>query len=178
MTSLDSGSGFGVYLGRFSPMHRGHQVLIQKLLETYGERHVLLVGSCNHPVSFRHLFTYRDRCEFIQQVFPNARLIGLPDFDEDEDWFRQLDDTLALAHVDVTQATFVGGCQEDMNFFIESGRRVHIFNRFSGETPKISATEVRDALIEHRAVENLLDPRIVDLVVQRFSIRWAVLRKT
>jgi len=170
-------NGFGVYVGRFSPMHLGHQVLIKNLLTTYGERHLILVGSCNHLVSFRHLFTYQDRCEFIRRVYPDVRLVGLPDFEENGDWFRQLDDTLALAHIDPAHATFVGGCQEDISFFIDSGRSVQIFNRFSGATPKVSATEVRDALIEHRAFDHLVDAQIVDLVQQRFGLRWATLRK-
>lgn len=169
---------FGAYVGRFSPMHLGHQLMIQKLLDTFGERHVVLVGSCSHAVSFRHLFTYNDRCEFIRAVFPQIRLVGLPDFEEDSDWFNQLDDTLLFAKVDPVRVTYIGGCQEDVEFFIEKRRRrVKIFNRFNGETPKISSTEVRDALIERRSIDGLVDPRIAELIKRRFETRWADLRK-
>ncbi len=168
---------FGVYVGRFSPLHLGHQVLIDKLLEAYGERHLILVGSCNHGISFRHLFTYNDRCEFIRTVYPQARVTGLPDFDDDEEWFSLLDDTLALHHVSPDDTTFIGGCHEDIEFFIDRGRNVEIINRFDGTSPRISATEVRDALIEHRTIEGLVDPRIIEIVRQRFDVRWAALRK-
>jgi len=168
---------FGVYVGRFSPLHLGHQVLIDKLVETYGERHLILIGSCNHGVSFRHLFTYMDRCEFICTMYPRARLLGLPDFDDNEQWFRQINDTLALQYVFPDRATFFGGCREDVDLFIDKGRNVEIVNRFAGASPKISATEVRDALIERRSIEGLVDPRIVNLVKERFNLRWTALRK-
>ncbi|MDQ7814683.1 MAG: adenylyltransferase/cytidyltransferase family protein [Patescibacteria group bacterium] len=174
---ISTEKGFGALVGRFSPMHLGHQRLIEQLIATFGERHLILVGSCNHAVSFRHLFTYNDRCEFIRAVYPQAHLVGLPDFDENAEWFNQLDDTLALANANPSMVTYVGGCQEDVEFFIESGRRVHILNRFSGETPHISATEVRDALIEHRPIDGLIDLRIVGLVKERFDLRWSALRK-
>lgn len=168
---------FGVFVGRFSPMHLGHQLLIQKLLEEFGERHLILIGSCNHSISFRHLFSYQDRCEFIRTIFPSARILGLPDFDDDNEWFRQLDDTMAIAGIDPAQATFTGGCIEDVSFFIERARAVRIFNRFNGETPRMSATEVRDALIEHRSIDAFVDPRLLQSITQRFHERYALLRK-
>lgn len=168
---------FGVYVGRFSPVHLGHQPLLEMLLQTFRDKHLVCIGSCSHQISFRHLFTYPDRFAFIRALFPDIRLVGLPDFDSEPDWFHQLADTLALCGVTLSEATFIGGCHEDISFFVDRGYRVKILNRFSGETPRISATEVRDALIERRSIEGLVDPRIIPMVTERFQERYALLRK-
>ena len=176
--SEDQGKpAFGAYIGRFSPMHLGHEHLIRAMLKEFGENHLVLIGSCSHEISFRHLFSLTDRTGFMRQVFPDARIVGLPDFDTDDDWFHQLDSTLTLAGADPNQVVFAGGCVEDISFFVERGRKTHILNRFSGETPRVSATEVRDALIEHRPITGLVNDVLVDPITEQFRKRWAALRK-
>ncbi len=174
---IDHRNRFGAFIGRFSPMHLGHEAQIRRMLEEFGGNHLLLVGSCSHDISFRHMFTLRDRMEFIRRVFPDAKLVGLPDFESDDDWFLQLDNMLALTGTDPNTVLFAGGCTEDVSFFLERGRPVHILNRFNGETPKVSATEVRDALIERRPIAGLVSDVLVEPITKRFDERWATLRK-
>ena len=168
---------FGVYVGRLSPMHLGHQAQIDGLLRDFGDDHLVLIGSCNKAISFRHLFSYQDRAAIVHAVYPGLRLGPLADFEDDPCWFRALDDILQLAGINPAAATFVGGCQEDISFFIDAGREVKILNRFGGETPKVSATEVRDALIERRSIDGMVDPRVHDLIRTTFDKRWAALSK-
>jgi cytidyltransferase-like protein len=171
------GGPFGVYVGRFCPMHLGHQEQIKQLINDFGENHLICIGSCNHPISFRHLFSYQDRRRFITTVFPGAKVVPLADFEEDREWLRALDDLIGIVYGgDPETAIYIGGCQEDIEFFIQADRPCRIVNRFS-ETPNISATQVRDALIEGRTIANLVDPQLVHLITERFGERWKELRK-
>ena len=168
---------FGVFVGRLCPMHLGHQAVIDGLVQAFGQKHVVLIGSCNHAISIRHLFSYGDRAEFVRSVFPDARVAPLPDFEDgNENWFRALDDTIALAGADPAQTVFVGGCREDVEFFYENGRQVHIVSRYGGDTVNISASEIRDALITGRPTAGMLDDRVAALVTSRFPARWATVR--
>lgn len=170
-------SDFGVYVGRLSPIHLGHQTLIDTLLREYGDRHLLLLGSCNHEISMRHIFSYQDRVTFVRRLYPDCRLTGLPDYQTDEEWLQHLDDILRAIGVNPQSVTFLGGCDEDVDFFKQNGRCTKIRNRFDGTSPKISATEVRDALIAGRSIKGLVDERLLQLIHETFRNRWEEFRK-
>ncbi len=170
----------GIFIGRMNPMHLGHQQMIEGVLNKFGNNHLILVGSCNHPISVRHLFNYRDRTEFIRAVFPNLRIAPLPDFERDnETWFHALDDLIQLSGIDPRDALYIGGSHEDVQFYFDNGRNVEIVNRYSGPTVKVSGSEVRDALIEKRVsdIRKALDKRVFKLVKDRFDTRWNEIRQ-
>lgn len=168
---------FAVLIGRYCPIHVGHEAVIRAMQAKYAEDCIVGIGSANHPVSIRHFFSYTQRRGFIHKVFPDLQVFALPDFPTDEEWILALDDILHLRDVDPTSATFFGGCQEDVDFFYRFGRKVEIMNRFDGSTPKISATEVRDALIRERSLEGLLNPAIADSVRRSFQEKWELFKK-
>lgn len=163
----------GVFVGRMSPFHRGHELVVRTMVHACGiERSLLVIGSANHPCSLRHFFSYTERRDFVKTLFPELRVIGLPDYPTDDEWVLALDDLLVLAGMTPTSVTFFGGCEEDIRFFIERGRSTRILNRFDGTTPKISATEVRDALIHARPLEELLSASICEKVRSTFQVNW------
>jgi|GEM_PF-685016 len=177
---------FGIFVGRFSPVHLGHAVVIRNMVEVCGlSRSLVVLGSSNAPMSFRHLFSYEDRRGFIKKLFPEIPVIGLPDYPTNEEWLLALDDIIRLCqddifkikHINPLRATYFGGCEEDVHFFLEFHRKCQLLNRFDGSTPKISATEVRDALIQGRSLENLLDSSVIEDVKRVFAIKWDRFRK-
>jgi len=50
-------------------------------------------------------------------------------------------------------------------------------NRFDGTTPKVSATEVRDALIKGRPLEGLIEPALISDLENRFIEKWEQFKK-
>ena len=169
---------FGIFVGRFSPMHLGHEAVIRSMIEACGiDNCLVFIGSSNTKMSYRHLFSYEDRRGFIKAVFPDLQIAPLPDHPTDEEWLLVLDDIISLKNIDPKQVIFFGGCEEDVYFFVEAGRRHQLINRFDGSTPKISATEVRDALIEKRPFDKLLNPLIVNAVKECFDLRWESFKK-
>lgn len=162
----------GAYLGRLNPMHLGHQALTEVLTTAFPKKHLLMVGSCSHAISIRHLFKFSDRRRFINEVFPDARVAPLSDFETDDEWFHAIDTLLELAGLDPQKTVFIGGCEEDVHFF-EHRYKVKIINRFDGTTTNVSGTEIRDSLIHGRSLDGLLDPRIIPVVQETFRLRWA-----
>ena len=169
---------FGIFVGRFSPPHLGHEAVIRNMISECGLKNCLVIlGSANAPMSFRHLFSYEERRGLLRKIFTGLKIIGLPDYSTDGEWMMALDDILAFRGVNPKEATFFGGCEEDVYFFLEFQRKCQLMNRFNGTTPKISATEVRDALVEKRPLEGLLNPLIVEDVKNAFAIKWDKFRK-
>jgi len=163
----------GVFVGRFCPLHLGHEAVIRFMLDNAADSHLVVIGSSNAPFSLRHFFNYEDRRAFLLQVFPGLRIVGLPDYPTDSEWLLALDDILATAGFNPHVATYYGGCEEDVIFFEGKGRNIAIpFNRFDGSTPKISATEVRDALIHDRPLDGMLNPELHNYVRGLFHDKW------
>jgi cytidyltransferase-like protein len=173
----------GVYVGRFCPPHEGHCRVIRCLLDECGLGNCLvLLGSSNHALTYRHLFSLEDRVAMLQRLFPGLNLVGIPDHDNDASWLADLWTLIGCWRYGREEptdrhVTFYGGCEEDILFFVNAGYAVEILNRFDGSSPKVSATEVRDALVHGRDVRSLIPAEIHDLVAERFALRWEELKR-
>ena len=113
--------------------------------------------------------------------------MGLPDYPSDSDWLMALDDIIKSAGMDPNETTYFGGSEEDIRFFLDKGRDYFLVDRFGPSIgsssnrqksiPKLSATEVRDALIHDRSLEGMVDPRIIDDVKNVFKEKWEKFKK-
>ena len=165
---------FGVYVGRFSPMHLGHEAQIKRLIEEFGEDHLVCIGSAGHVMTPRHMLKLSDRVKIMQLVFKKLRIAPLPDFGTDEEWLFALQTLIRLAGGDPMHATFIGGCKQDVSFFETAGYHVVLYNRFDGvSSPPTSATEVRDALDEGRSIDHLVNPLTAQFIREIYAIRKA-----
>ena len=171
--SFDEGSresDKAVCVWRICPIHLGHQKVLDAMIKKFGIKNCLLViGSSNAPLTMRNFFSYVERKGFVETIYPDLQVVPISDYPTDSEWLQALDDILRFGGLSPKEVTFFGGCAEDIEFFLEVGRKHEIMNRFDGSTPKISATEVRDALIQGRPLDGLLDPRIVDGVRGAFK---------
>ncbi len=168
-----------VIVGRFCPMHVGHEAMIGGMIQAFPNKHIVLIGSCNERMSMRNLFNFNDRTSFIKAVFPDCRIAAMPDFpDDDNSWFTALDSILFLAGVNPQKVAFLGGCEEDVEWYYRFGRNVHIVNRFQGTTINVSGTEIRDHLISDNLekLSKLVNPLMLELIRERFRDRWKEFR--
>ncbi len=164
---------FGVVVARVCPIHLGHEVIIWDMISQCAVDHSLLViGSVNHEPSMRHFFSYLERKNFVKKLFPDLKVVGLPDFKSDDEWFEALQDILNLAGFIPSETRYFGGCEEDIQFFMDRNLPVRIINRFDGSSPKVSATEARDALVHNRSLDNILNPLIANDVKELFDEKW------
>ncbi len=180
MESKNPERNIGVMVGRFCPMHISHEKVISHMIDACGvENSLIVVGSQNTPMSMRHFFSYSERSFLIKKVFPEATVVGLPDFDTDKEWILALNDLTEAIHGtnDQKSVTYFGGSREDVSFFEESGRNVHILNRYDGTTPKTSASEVRDRLIEGKIRgTDLINENIEEFVIDLFQKKWELFK--
>lgn len=178
LSSMNTDTTYAAYIGRFSPLHVGHGAVIERMFEEFGpENSLIVIGSSNTPTTLRHFFTYDERKRFIKKVYEDARIVGLPDYATDQLWLSALDDLLLVAGMDPKRVTFFGGCEEDISFFQSDGRKISIMNRFDGSTKKVSATEVRDALIHGRPLQDLVHPSILTDLLMVFAEKWETFKK-
>lgn len=169
---------YGVYVGRFNPVHIGHEKVITQMFKECGsENSLIVIGSSSAHPSLRHFFSYDERKSFIKALYPDVRVVGIPDYPGDPEWLGALDDILRVGGMNPSEVTFYGGCEEDVAFFLNDGRKCSFVNRFDGSSPKISATELRDALIHTRSLDGLLNPSLHTRVKDLFVVKWELFKK-
>ncbi|MEI7621286.1 MAG: hypothetical protein WCJ51_02005 [Candidatus Moraniibacteriota bacterium] len=163
-------SNHGVFVGRLNPMHLGHEAVIAKMLQQFGiENSLLILGSSSAPFSLRNFFSVAERKKFVQSIFPDLAIICLPDFPTDAQWLAELDKLLLAKKFDPAKTVFFGGCNADLAFFLDAGRKCQILNRVDGTTPTISATQVRALLLSNGSLKGFLNPLIIEKVKKLFA---------
>ena len=71
---------YGIFVGRVCPLHLGHQKIIQKMIDDCGvDNCLMLIGSSNAPLSWRVLFPYMRRRNWVKRIFKQLKVIGIPD---------------------------------------------------------------------------------------------------
>jgi len=146
---------YAVYLGRFSPIHKGHQKVISKMVSKFGYKSsLLLIGSSVSKLGNRLFYTYLQRKNMIKKLYPKITVVGLPDYKDvypgDLDftqWHSNLWDIINLRFptANIQNTVFIGGALNDVYFFKDSGYNVVIMDRY--DVDKMSATEVRQRLV-------------------------------
>ena len=86
---------YGVFIGRFQPLHLGHEAVIRGALERV-ETLIVVVGSSHMASTPKNPFTFADREAMFTRVFHHelatGRLILVPlyDYEHDHDWEKNL----------------------------------------------------------------------------------------
>lgn len=171
-----------VYVWRLCPTHLWHQAILDRLIARFWERCLLVLWSSNAPFTLRNFFSYEEKRWFAKKLYPWLDIVWLPDYGTDEEWLLALDDLIRAwwkwwNDTVLSNVTFMWGCEEDVDFFFKAWRKVEILNRFDGSTPKVSATEVRDALIHWRNLSWLVDDRIANDVIDLFNTKWELFKR-
>ncbi len=132
-----------VYLGRFSPFHEGHKMLLTKLINKFGiENCLVLIGSSN-VLNERTPFKFETRKKMILKDFPDVKILPFADVDNDVVWLnniKKLEKKLGQKFI------FYGGSAKDLEV-LSKGFETHVFiDRFT-EGKGISGTQIRRSLI-------------------------------
>lgn len=79
---------YGVLLGRFSPIHLGHQAIIDEIIMD-GRTPLIIIGGAN-KFDDRHPFYAHEREEMILSIYPKALVKISNDSDHWDEWFEEL----------------------------------------------------------------------------------------
>lgn len=164
------GQKVGVFIGRMCPIHKGHMKIIQQMIDDNGIDNCLaLLGSAASHLKLRVMFNYADRRRWVKRLFPDLRIMGIPDFpDSDVVWMGMVDDAVNAVFPNATNITFYGGSTEDVEFFYEAGKQVKIIDR---NQLKVSASMIRLLLLQDESIEKWVDNRIRSEVEDLFRKR-------
>lgn len=105
----------GLVIGRFQPLHRGHQALIKAAIEDCVNV-VVGIGSTNARQDGRNPFSYEERAEMVRAVFgEQVEVVSLPDIHDPPRWVRHV-----LAITGPVDKVY-GNHDPDLDLFEEEG---------------------------------------------------------
>ncbi len=163
---------FGIYIGRFNPIHNGHINVIEAMTKLYGSNCLIIIGSCNQQQTLRHFFAYSERKALIKCLYPTLKVAPLADTVTDAEWYDQLSDIVSLTGKQIQNAEFFGGCEADIQAMRKWTTKITLLDRYDGSRPLISATDVRDALIHDKPLDDLMPKKLHVLVKHMFEQKW------
>ena len=169
MTKLEK---IGVILGRFAPLHKGHQQIINKLIEDFGVKYSLIIIGSSTSYNNRTPYTLEERKIMISTIYPNLEIAEFADINNYSEHF--FDSTLELwleklktmQNIYHAQFVFYGGSSKDIDYLEKEFKTNVVVNR--NITPvKISATTIRKLLenYKYKELEKYLDKRIIPLAI-------------
>lgn len=80
----------GVFIGRLQPMHEGHELIIQTMIDNT-DKQLVLIGSANQSNTLKNPWSYAERRDNVKQKFPNVSVEPLNDYLYND--FKWLDQT-------------------------------------------------------------------------------------
>lgn len=134
-----------IVIGRFQPIHKGHECLIQAAIDS-AENTLVIVGSVNKPRTPKNPFTFEERRSLIQKLFKSKlEFCGIEDNTyNDDQWFMELRSIIKK------YISFLGVSQQDVCIvgFIKDSSSYYLKNIFSDfESIKIEPLKVRGKLL-------------------------------
>jgi bifunctional NMN adenylyltransferase/nudix hydrolase len=99
-----------VFIGRFSPLHKGHEAVIKEALKK-ANYVIVLVGSAFQPRDIRNPWTFEERKQMIKSVFPGGRVIVSPLKDypyDDNKWLAAARSTVYSSIPFLSDSTEIG----------------------------------------------------------------------
>ena len=153
----------GLAVMRLQPLHEGHKVLLETMLESCGTG-IVGIGSVQEARTERNPFTYEERVAMIRTLFPDEsrlRVIALEDIGAPtkEAWAAYVLGRIAEADFPAPDRYFAGS-EEDGTWFA-SVLPVTVVDR-AGIGRGISATEIRRRVGAKEGLEGLIPPEIAD----------------
>lgn len=159
-----------IYVGRFSPFHAGHEMVIsQMLVKAKMEDIIIVVGSIDKK-DYKNIFPYYKRIEWIKTLFPGLTVIGYPDIEkQDKLWIENLIHMMEEIYlVDRKEMTFYGGSAADVFYLPEDVEKV-IIDRYSMFDNDMSATHIRNRLYAKQPIDDFVHDAIMADVIDTFN---------
>lgn len=153
-------------------MHKGHQLIIDRMLKKHSPDNCLIIIGSSSSLNTRTPYSFAQRREMINRIYPDLKTIGLPDVAPEKETYHPqtvaewLDQISALEKETGTVFIFYGGSRKDLKDLSKRFKTEVLANR-QKEGKNLSASAVRNENGSEKENNNI-DKRIMDIVKNPF----------
>jgi len=160
-------------VGRFSPLHIGHQTIIDYMVKRHGvENCLILIGSSN-SISDRTPYTFEERLKMIHTLYPKIKVLPLPDPEPELEYFSDNTNEIWLDNIEKIEKDigdkfiFYGGSRDDLSI-LSQRFTVKVAVDRNREGRDVSATKIREAIADsdYKCIDKLVNKKISNLATK------------
>lgn len=130
--STKSGPKYGLVLGRFQPFHIAHEAIIHEVIAD-GLEPIIILGSSN-VINERNPYTFSQRMDMIKTVFPNIVTLAVPDSNDWDMWYKNIEFNLRCFINDVTEIEMASELDKlDVVWYINNKEKDRTYFEFNGK---------------------------------------------
>ncbi len=179
-----------IVIGRFNPIHKGHQDLINETFKV-AEKTIILIGSSFQPRTIKNPFTAEERISLISKVYPSTTFTNikygfLRDYMyNDQKWVMQVqevvDKIIESDQKDPNEVSIciLGGKKDSSSYYLDMFPQWKFIEYKFAEGKKLtSSTEIRELLFtaqtnEHeKKIKPLLNEEVFKSLENYFKQDW------
>ena len=172
---------YGVFIGRFQPLHEGHARVIETAMQ-HCQKLIVLIGSAGSARTLRNPWTWTERAQMIEARFPEyaGKFIFKPLEDKtyrDQEWITQVqeivNDTIDdEGWVDKREITLVGSAKDHTGYYL------NLFPNWQSlpvdHKIPLNSTEIRDALFgfARHDLAAWMSDKVLAQIVEHQNKQW------
>lgn len=163
-------------MGRFSPLHKGHQMIIDYMIKKHGIKNCLVLIGSSNSLTERTPYTFKQREKMIHVLYPEIKTLPLPDVEPELQLYRDNTNEIWLNNVEKieknmgTKFVFYGGSNDDLKVLSERFPTEVAIDRTT-EGKNISGTVIRKNIKDknYDLIAKLVDKKIAPEIIEILS---------
>lgn len=148
----------GIFIGRFQPLHIGHQAIIEKMISEV-DLPIVIIGSANSPSTILNPFSYTDRESLIKSIYPSLQILPINDYKyQDHLWLEKIKELIEPFEFinNKKSEIIIYGFPKDnssdyLNWFPEYK------HNYVKTNLNVSSTDIREIYFQYLNKENILN---------------------
>lgn len=160
----------GVYIGRFQPLHLGHEYVISEMIKNHGiDNSLIMIGTPDNRINpNKNIFSFGERYKMIKNSFPEFNnIIALADVFNNKDWALQIKTILTLWKPKNEESNFIfyyGSDNDIKSFYTGYNFTLKNMNRENFAFSNISGTLIRDELTIGNKIDNYINKNNLNFI--------------
>jgi len=158
--TIEKRMDYAVFIGRFQPMHIGHEQVINTALGV-ANRVIIIIGSANRSRTPKNPWTVQERADMIRSVFPDTdrvRIVHMNDQSNDQKWVGSVQDAVSIAKLtdgwkDITNIAIIGHNKDESSFYLKMFPQWTSLDHNMNEV--VHATDLRELYFEGKNLKFL-----------------------
>lgn len=158
----------GLLVGRFQPLHLGHEKLIQSKKQEYNHL-IVFIGSINKQRTRDNPLNFKERKKILSKIFPGIDILGVEDKGDAKLWVSAIEDKVNNLNLKQEKFIPISGNVWTIECFQESGYdNIDTVDKQKLGTSHISGAKIRKKIRDEKKWRKFVSTQVLDKLEQYY----------